>query len=112
MITLPSDIVPPFTPAPITVIEYWLSAKVAVAVRGDVTVKLHVVLFGPLSESHPVQFDKVEPVFAAAVIEAGVALNKLPLHEMPPGVQFTPIVLLEKLPLPVPFSPAEREYTE
>jgi hypothetical protein len=68
----------------------------------------------PFTESHPLHAVKVEPVSATAVTVAVVPLSNIPLHALPKGRpkfrQFTPDVLLDKVPLPVPDVPTVSEY--
>ena len=96
-------------PCAYVVSKFWTDGvNVAVTVLLEETVRLH---WFPLTDVHPLQLDKVDPGAAAAVMTALVPPSKLPLHEVP-LLQLTPVVLLERVPLPVPLSLAATEYTE
>ena len=100
LIPLPSEIVPPLTPAAVTVIKYCFSEKVAITILSEfMTIGQG---FSPLTGQpvHPLNSD-VTP--AAAVSRTEVPSTKDELHPEPePEVQAMPDGLLVTVPTPAP----------
>ena len=100
LIPLPSEIVPPLTPAAVTVIKYCFSEKVAVTVLSEPMTIGQTFPPLPGQPVHPLNSD-VTP--AAAVSCTDVPSTKNELHPEPkPEVQAMPDGLLVTVPTPAP----------
>ena len=96
--SFPSEIVPPLTPAPATVITYCFSEKVAVTVLSEPMTIGQTFPTLPEQSVHPLNSD-VKPALAVSCTE--VPSIKDELHAEP-DVQAIPDGLLVTVPTPVP----------